>query len=306
MASEIWLSDMSRCLPGHALSTKRRKYHWQLIEYEAEGGLEGVMLSAGPETEAPDIIHPLNLSGWHTIHIGLWGGPRDVESRVKLRLKDDPCFTTLTRQEISPSMFTSLTTLEDAFWKHADLTDQHLVIGQQSSGFKHNAFLAYIRLTPLSDEELSRLQRDRVNQDTRRLIAANDAGSDLGHKRSTTKEDILEMVEPYRDTDFKKLFWEVGSGWTSLGGKFGPLIGEGCEDFLTVGNRYWAESLQILHSKGIDPLKTAMEHAHNIGLEFHVSQRVEAFQMAPPWEELLTTVGDTWRKNGGYDALNRT
>jgi len=278
LSSDIWLSDMSNCIPKHALSRRRKKYHWQLIDYEAEGGLEGVLLNAGPETDAPDIVFPLNLSGWHSIYVGIWGRKlgEELDFKVKVRLKDDPCFVTFTREKPSYS------TIEEGFWKHADLTGQHLVIGQQKSGYTASASLAYVRLTSLSDEEVERIHQDRIRKDTKRLIAANDSFSDLFRKRPTTKKEISEMVEPYRFTDFKKVFLEIGSGGWFFGR--GRLYGEGVEDFPRVGDRFVAESIQILLSKGINPLKTAMEHAHSMGLEFHVSQRVELYT-SPIFEE---------------------
>jgi hypothetical protein len=95
----IYLTDMSQCLPASALSTRRRKHYWQLLEYEAEH-LSGVMLSAGPETEAPQITVPLGLEGWHEIHLGLlW---REAsEYWLKVKRTDDPCFidVTITKPE---------------------------------------------------------------------------------------------------------------------------------------------------------------------------------------------------------------
>jgi hypothetical protein len=88
------------------------------------------MLSAGPETEAPDIIYPLDLSGWYAIYVGIWGVRLETANLVKVRLKDDPCFTRFTREN------PSFSTLEEGFWKYTDITDQHLIIGQQGSGFK--------------------------------------------------------------------------------------------------------------------------------------------------------------------------
>ncbi len=285
MGSPVWLSDMSLCLPKTAFSTDRRKYRWQLIDYEAEG-VNGVMLSAGPETDAPDVTYSPNLRGWYAVYVGIWGA-RLAEGEahmVKVRLKDDPCFTVFTREK--PSLYT----LEEGFWKYIDLTGRDIVIGQQKSGFPTSASLAYIRLVPLNEDEVIKVKKDWADGDAKRLIAANDAFSDFYQKRSTTKEGILEMVEPYRNTDFKKIFWEVGYGETTLyGSACGTIIGEGIEDFSRIGDRYAYESIQILKAKGINPLKTAMEHAHSMDLEFHVSQRVEQFCYAPPWETFFST-----------------
>jgi len=276
---------MSNCVPESALSSKRRKCHWQLIEYEAEE-VSGKMLSAGPETAPPDVTYPLHMRGWHTIGIGVWGMSlaAGVENMIEVRLTGDPCFTTFTREK--PSLFT----LEEGFWKHADLTGQDLVIRHHQSGFPTTASLAYVRLTPLSDDEVERIQKDRQSKESKRLIAANDGDSDLYMKRPTTKEELVARIEPYRNTDFKKIFWEIGYGDTTLyPSTRGKMLGEGIEDFPRIGDKYTAESLRTLAAKGIDPLRTVIEYAHSMGLEFHVSQRIEQFATPPPWEELYST-----------------
>jgi len=285
MASDIWLSDMSRCVPVSSLSLGRRKHHWQLIEYEAEG-ISGKMISAGPETAAPDVTYPLHLRGWHALRVGIWGMSlaAGVENVIEVRLTDDPCFTTFTREK--PSLFT----LEEGLWRQADLSGQDLVIRHHKSGFPTTASLAYVRLTPLTDDEVRQIQEDRQSKGSKRLIAANDGDSDLYMKRPTTKEELVARIEPYRNTDFKKIFWEIGYGSTTLyRGTHGKMLGEGIEDFPRIGDRYTAESLRILTAGGIDPLRTVIDYAHSMGLEFHVSQRIEQFATPPPWEELYST-----------------
>lgn len=53
---------MSKCWPVTALATQPQKYHWQFLGYETEQ-IEEVMVSAGPETKAPDIRLPLERQG---------------------------------------------------------------------------------------------------------------------------------------------------------------------------------------------------------------------------------------------------
>ena len=296
MSPEIWLTDMSRCLPEHALSTRRRKSHWQLIEYEAEGSLKGVMLSAGPETGAPDATYPLNLSGWHAIHLGVWGGGNVWDYLVKVRLGGDPFFSTFVREKPHPC------TLEEVFWKHADLTGQQLIVRQQRpkpNGISPNASLAYVRLTPISAEEVERLQCDRAREDTKRLIMHEEPGAE-----GWALEDMLEGdVEPFRNTDFKKLFWEVAYGDNVVfGDKLGRLPWDNIEDFPSVEKRWAAESLKTAASEGIDPLKTAMEYTHSMGLELHVGQRVEAFAGPPPSEEFTT---EFYREHPEFRSVDR-
>ena len=117
----------------------------------------------------------------------------------------------------------------------------------------------------------------------------NDGFSDFYRFRPTTAEEIWEWLEPYRNTDFKTLFWCIGAGGDVLTypSKIGNLIGTDTTDFPHVGDRQVAESMQILTVKGIDPGRTVVEFAHTMGIEVHVSQRMEAFQCCPPFEELF-------------------
>ena len=87
------LTDMSKCTPASALSTGRKKGHWCLLPYDAEG-VSGTMLGAGELTDAPDVTLPLGVSGWHGIHIGFWA-PAIHETRptiIKLKLTGDDIF----------------------------------------------------------------------------------------------------------------------------------------------------------------------------------------------------------------------
>ena len=58
----IVISDLSVCQPQAALTPGHLKYHWQATPYEAEG-VSGTLLFAGPETEAPPLILPIEVSG---------------------------------------------------------------------------------------------------------------------------------------------------------------------------------------------------------------------------------------------------
>ena len=78
----IYVTDLGQSRPQLALSSERRKYHWQVVPYETESFC-GNMLIAGPETEAPPITVPLGVSGWHSIHIGMWSNWTDDLARVK-------------------------------------------------------------------------------------------------------------------------------------------------------------------------------------------------------------------------------
>ena len=305
---EIILSDLGRCQPATALSSRRRQRHWQLIPYETEH-FAGNMLSAGPMTEPPEVRFDLNLEGWHAVFIGMWTSGRtdtgyarstegaDNVGAIRVRLDSDPCFTMMRREQ--PSRIT----LEEAFWKYADLSERTLVVSQQSEGFRGDSSLAYVRLVPLSRREVVELQEDRRRTDTKRLIATNDAFGIFFRGRITSREGIWEHVEPYRHTDFGKLFWEVVAGMFGGWRAVGKLYGDGVEDFPRTGDLLLRDSIRTLVANGINPLQTAMDHAHGMGLEFHVSQRTEMFQNAPPFEEVYAT--DFYAEHPQYRLRDR-
>ena len=294
MNSDIVLSDMGECRPAAALSKTRRRHHWQLIPYETRD-FSGQLISAGYMTEAPQVHLPVAATGWHSIHIGLWMTGRtdtgwgktatasDSVGSLKIRLADDSCFVHFRREAPDRG------SLEEMFWKVAELKGQDFIFAQQLEGIRGDSSLAYVRLVPLSESEVEGWEEDRDDSANKRLIATNDAFGVFFRNRITTVEGIREQVEPYRNTDFKMIWWEIVSGMFGGWRDEGKLYADGVEDYPRPGDYYMAESLRILRSRGINPLKTAMDCAHEFGLEFHVSQRSEMFQTAPPFEECFTT-----------------
>ena len=215
-----YLTDLSRCRPAHALSRTPRREHWRMLNYAADG-LDGVMLLAGPETAAPEIRLPLEVDGWHAVSIGVMptrsleeGG--SLELQVRLCDEDVPALLTLPPDHASPP------SLVEMFWKTADLTGRALVLSQVTARMAPGdgpgsvncgpARVAYVKLVPLDVSETAHTREDRVRRDTRRLFAHQDANGPLGLWRLTSARDIQREIEPYRDTDFSRLYWEVGRG----------------------------------------------------------------------------------------------
>ncbi len=301
----VYVSDLSMCTPAAALSERRRKYHWQTIPYET-GEFSGVMLSTGPETEAPEVTLPLGVDGWHAVFIGLWGteeqdiwGDGTNQDMVKVRLSDNPCFTRIVREE--PDYFS----FDERFWLYADLTGRDIVFAQQTSGWPARAFPAYVKLVPLSDAEVATIQEERQREDTKTLIGIACEGDDyLGYLRPTSREEIWEMVEPYRDTDFRKLFWCVGSGGDicTYPTRIGALQNVDTQDRSRPFDRVKGEALNILLGKGIDPLEEAVGHAHKLGLEMIAQLRMGAFQAAPPLEGTYT--GPAWGRHPEWRCVD--
>lgn len=265
----IFLADMSWCLPSEALSGTAKHGHWQLVPYRTDE-VSGTMVLARPETDAPQLTLQLGAVGWHAVYLGFMGQTWAGSPMLRVKLSGDPCFVRVGTQA-------DIRHLEEGFWKIADLTGLDLVIAQQPPADAQPASLAYVRLVPQDEEEV---EARRERSGTRRLIALHDA---FGYSRSA--QDIQEEIEPYRDTDFGKLFWEAWQADTpNYPAKVGGApFGHAAEDFTSPVYRRIAESLHEMKTQGLDSLQVALQCAHGMGLQFHASMRF-MFGMCPPAE----------------------
>ena len=289
-AEPVYLTDMGRCEPAEAASGWAVFKKWRKLEYEAQG-LSGVMLLAGPEQAAPEIRYDLGASGWHAVSIGVY---TRMEPPIDLliRMDDEETFSRLSYPAEGRPRAEEIGEL---FWKIADVTDRKLVLGQTAVRVGEgdgpgahrclNASIAYVKLTPLSDGEGRAFQEDRQRTDTRRLFAHNDAHGFHFSYRVTTAEQIRQEIEPFRDSDFSRLYWESGGGDNVY--YFSKIASIPTNDSVTAfprhGDRMHAESWRELRRQGIDPFRVALDYAHEIGLEFHASWRVAGFH-APPMD----------------------
>jgi hypothetical protein len=298
----LYLADLGACRPASALSRKPRRNHWRLVDFTTEK-LAGVMLVAGHNTAAPEIRLPLGRSGWHAVHLGLRSpGGDHGDSEVEVRLSGGRTFARMRLVSAAAERHRVV----ELFWRDADLTGQELVIRQprlqtvpESAASAGNAsspvWLAYVKLVPLPAAETARIEAERRSGANRRLFAHHDAWSYTFFNRPTTEEEIRRELEPLRDSDFSRLYWEAGGGErmtypTRLGSMpDDPAV----EDPYRLGDRLAVESWRILKVKGIDPLRVALDYAHELGLEFHATYRPAGFHYPIPEDE--------WTAGGFYD-----
>jgi hypothetical protein len=225
----------------------------------------------------------------------------DATIRLAARLSDDSAFSILHVPEIEGGWTTHAADSEqftELFWKVADLTDQQLELRQISWRVTptnapgavqgSDATVAYIKLVPLSDDEVQSVHADRANIQTRRLFAHNDAHGPHWLYRLTDADSVRRELEPYRHTDFSRIYWEFAAGdRTNYLSKIGkPPTCDNAQDFGRQGDRFVAESWRIFRDTGVDPLSIAVEHAHDVGLELHASYRVAGFHEPPPLPDL--------------------
>jgi hypothetical protein len=280
--AETYLSDMSACLPAAAVGTGPKHGRWRLIDYEAEG-LNGKMLWANSMTEAPDVTYPARLKGWHSVYVGIWDwawskvpvmvteGQVEGGNLIKIKLTSDDCFTTISKE------FSDFH-IEEVLWKHADLTGEEFIVGQQSEGFSRRAGLAYIRVVPLSDQEAAGVKREEERKDTKRLIAMNDGWSWVYENHPSTRQDIQSQIVRYKGSDFGRVFYEYGFA--------GPqgLESYDVDDFPRKGDAFANDSEKLFRAAGIYPFDEILSYGHWLGLEVFASVRLGMPKTAPPFD----------------------
>jgi hypothetical protein len=296
----IYLADMRQCLPAEALGPLPRRRHWRLLPYETEK-FKGFMLVAGQNTAAPEIRIPLPPKGWHAISFGIrsFGGGEDT-TRLQVRLNTDDTFSLITHND------TEQNRIDDYFWKIADLEGAEIVLRQfqlqsvpenpDSAGNAANGvWLAYVKLVPLTEAQIREFQAEKHNELHRRLFAHHDAWSYTFAFRPTTEADIRRELEPFRDTDFSRIYWEGGAGdRMNYPTKLGLTPADDwIDDPYRTGDRIASETWRIWRSRGIDPYRVALEHAHRLDMEFHGTYRVAGFHFPVPL--------DVWNQDGFYD-----
>ena len=291
----VYISDFAGCQPQSSLSDAPKRRAWHVQPYET-AELSGNLLSAGEETAAPEVSVGLELSGWHRIFVGVYPDHRGRGS-IELKLSGDPCFTHL---NMGPEWADSNPhghNIYELLWKDADLTDQALSIRQvctptgstdePAAVSCERTKLAYIKLAPMPEGMVREMESERQRTDTRRLFAHNDAHGYLYLYGTATEEAVWNEIEPYRHTDFSRLYWECGAGDTMFYlGKVGRLpTCDGVEDFDRQGDRLHAETWRTFRDQRLDPFVVALEAAHEIGLSFHASYRPAGFFYPPPLEQ---------------------
>lgn len=275
-ANPVVLADMSKCEPAAALADRRLKGKWKVIEYKA-GPYEGKMLSANFEQDAAPVTLPLNMSGWHAIYLGIYDG------KVRVKLTSDPAY--VGRVPCSGS-------ISEIFFKAADLTGESIQFAQQSKGHPHECQVAYVKLVPLTHEEVAQIQADRADLAQRNLATTIDGFSFLWDRGCVTLEELQEETEEYRHSDFGTLYLQMtGADAVNYDTKVGEHLGIDDGKLIPVfprdGDRIYSESLQERIRLGINATQALIEGAHDVGMTVFATIRPAAWQYPPPMEEFF-------------------
>jgi hypothetical protein len=280
------ISDLSACTPASALAPIAIDDAWQVVDYETEE-FKGRMICAQSLVQAPEVTLPLNAEGWHAVSIGFWPGIY-YDSRIKYRFSDEEVFTVADYHDRPGAgggpLQWNRTDLLETFPRYADLTGQDLVFGKQNhSSQSLKAFIAYVKLEPLSEEQVQIVLEERARTDSRRLLSLIDGEGFFSSHAPHTKNEMLESVEPYRHSDVGVVFWGVNLGdLTYYPSKVGRYYYTRGGSYALQGRKEGADSLFALERQGIVPYQAACEHAHSMGLEFHTYYRLSMYDHDGP------------------------
>ncbi len=296
-----YLTDLDRCRPASALSTKLRGGAWKMVEYETDD-FSGTMLVALEESSAPDLTYALNRSGWHRIYVGIYRKPFEQPKQVQVKLSGDPAYTIVTGRRGETDHRENW--IDNIYWKSADLSGCDLFIRQTRVPRTEHGWLAYIKLVPLSAPQVKLLQRDRAQKANRRLFAHSDAHFS---NVSGSAEEVLKYLEPLRHTDVGRVYWEAGGGDRALylsriAEDYGRAFNQPDPFFPRAIDRELALTWRTYRQKGVDPLRAAAELARDMGIELHASYRTSGFVYPPPHDHIA---GSFYEKHPELACLDR-
>ena len=304
----IYLSDLDRAEPRSALSREWSHGAWRLVDYTAErdaGEIDiksihdafrqrpdpgrtfsGTLLLAMHDSRAPEVTYSPDRAGWHRIYIGIYQKPFEGIKAVDVRLSRDGSFTTLEGHEGGKDHQENR--LYEVYWKTADLTGQDIHFRQITFPRIREAWVAFVKLVPLSEEQVREFEADRRNPDHKRLFVHIDPGI---ANASGSKETLLSLLDPLRRGDVARLYWETAMGdrvfYSSGIGRRptethdhgddpeNPFYGRPYDE---VETRTW----RGYEKTGVEPLEVAVEFAHEHGIELHAAYRVGGFHFPVP------------------------
>lgn len=287
----VYLTDLQNAQPASALAAESRRGVWRMLPYTSHPlpdgrTISGTLLAATTTSDAPMITLPLGRLGWHRVYVGVYRKPFAQAKEVQVRLTRDTAFTFLEGRAGDKDHQANW--IDDIYWRTADLTGQDIVLRQTLLPDPKECWVGYIKLIPLSEAEIDVLKKDQARFDTKRLFVHSDAhflnvtGSEL---------EVQNKLEPFRNTDVSRIYWEAGSGDTAL--YFSKILRDYGTPLREAADReavYYAhdhyrqlgETWVRYREKGVDPLRVAAEYAREAGLEFHASYRVGGFAYPPP------------------------
>lgn len=174
---------------------------WCRVPYST-ADRSGELLTAFPGCMPQDVVIRPQLTGWHRIYVCMMIYENNM---ALLKLSADTAF-----ELIMPTRSAGWDeyTLEEGFWRCADLTGQTLTISRASFTEPCNTLIAWIRFVPMTEQEVADWKADFSRREDKRLYANNDMHNLLYSRVLKSREDWHTVVDAYRDSDVEWISME--------------------------------------------------------------------------------------------------
>lgn len=147
------------------ISQKRTEEQWQRLPYEIEN-VKGEMLLAGECTSPKPLTLRLNVTGWHKVFLCFINMRSD--NYVYFKLTDDLAYHGIRNfAQNSPHTWCTTEFAHEVYWKCADMTGQDLIIDKPHDTKGNIACVAWVKLVPMTEDEIKRYQSIKSGKDNR-------------------------------------------------------------------------------------------------------------------------------------------
>jgi hypothetical protein len=277
-------ADLSRCLPAVRLTRDFTSNCWNLVDYETEDGVKGVMAAAYPGQDCGELTLPLEATGTYRILLGInytkatWGFDSPY-GQVEVKLSDDPGFRRVAAEGgingedgklkigVNQDCYRAI---QEVYWKTAELSGQSLVFRQPEAPYNREEHacisnISYVKLVPLSAAERDAWRQTLPTAATKRIGMIFCTGQFTGHTSGTytfhpTKASFFDNeFTPYVNSDIGLVIFEAMRGNYCL---FKTKLGDVGPD-----DNQWRDDW-------VDPLAEMIRVARRHGVKIFASQRM--------------------------------
>lgn len=290
------INDLSRAEPKSAWTDADSNVHkpvskppqglWRVIDYKSELYAGRALMTTRPDSATISI--PLNAKGWHAVSLGI--SERQYEqAAIEVRLTGDS-YWQLLRNNVGPGWGGPL---YEEPWIFADLTGKSLEIrypqnlGAMVLTFREKPIVASlysVRLMPIKPEHVAIIHGQRH----REMVFINDGFGIFYNTDKPGPHIVRDMLAQFAGSDWDTCaFGNVGGDLVNFPTQHGTLTGKNGWDFRRVGDRRCAENLAAMIAAGQDPLKQAIDQAHEQKQKLWMYLRPQAYTAEPPYDHIL-------------------